>query len=164
MAKADVRIVNIPTDSVPVKVWQTEANATDILAGEPVKLKAAGSPYVIPLADNEPVIGTTTQVIGIAASNSTHTASVDGTIRVYIPVPGTVFGCKATTSTNFDTQSEIDALVGDRVLFDFGSSTYTVDENAGDTATSGLQIVGGDPDNKEVYFVIRPAATEGPVA
>lgn len=144
--------------------YQTEAAATDILSGEPVKLKSDGSPYVIPLADNEPVIGTTTQVIGIAASDSTHTASADGTISVYIPQPGQVWACAATTFANVDTQAEIDALVNDRVLFDFGSSTYTLDENAGDTATSGLQIVGGDPLNGVIYFRIRPAAAEGAIA
>ncbi|MEI9966178.1 MAG: hypothetical protein WDN67_00660 [Candidatus Moraniibacteriota bacterium] len=84
MAKGNIKVhkaagyLNLPTEK-----WQTEANATAILAGEPVKLKAAGSPYAIPLADGEPVIGTTTQVLGIAATDSTHTASVDGFIMVY---------------------------------------------------------------------------------
>lgn len=162
MATANVRIHR---GSPAVRVWQTEAAATAILAGEPVKLKTAGSPYVIPLADNEPVIGTTTQMVGIAASDSIQTASADGTVSVYMLDEGDIeLACKATTATNFDTQSEIDALVGDRVLFDFGSSTYTVDENAGDSATSGLQIIGGNPDTQEVYFKVRPGALEGPVA
>lgn len=165
MSVANVRIHDkAGYNVVPTWKWQTEAGATDIKAGEPVKLKAAGSPYVIPLADNEPVIGTTTQVVGIAAANSTHTASADGSVEVYIPLPGVVYAAKATTAANFDTQSEIDALVGDTVLFDLVSSVYTVDENAGNTATSGLQIVGGDYGRAEVYFIIRPAATEGAVA
>lgn len=165
MAKNDVRVRSVEgLNSLTTTVWQTEAGATDILAGEPVKLKSAGSPYVIPLANGEPVIGTTTQVVGIAASDSTHTATADGTIEVYVPSDAVVWECKAATSTNADTQAEINALVGDRVAFDFGSSTYTVDENEGDDAPHGLQIVGGDPDRAVIYFKIRPAATEGPIA
>lgn len=165
MAKNNVRIHKVEGLNVlPTTVWQTEAAATAIKAGEPVKLKSAGSPYVIPLADNEPVIGTTTQVVGIAASDSTQTSAADGTVEVYLPSDQVVWECAATTAANFDTKSEVDALVGDRVLFDLISGVYTVDENAGDAASSGLQIVGGDPDRATVYFKLRPAATEGPVA
>lgn len=165
MAKGNIRIADAGGHcNNPTWEWQTEAGATAIYVGEPVKLKAAGSPYVIPLADAEPVIGTTTQVIGIAASDSTHTASADGKIKVYIPLPGMVYAAKAKTAASFDTQSEINALVGDRVLVDLTSSTYTIDQSAGDSATSGIQIIGGLVDTKEVLFTIRPAATEGPIA
>ncbi len=148
---------------VPTVVWQTEANATAILAGEPVKLKSAGSPYVIPLADNEPTTSTT-QVIGVAAKASTHTASADGTCEVYVCSPEMIWEAKATTSANADTTSELNALVGDRVLFDLISSTYTVDENAGDGATNGIQIVGGDADRAVIYFKFRPFAGEAAIA
>jgi hypothetical protein len=161
MAKGNI---SLHKGDVTVEVWQTEANATAIYAGEPVKLKSAGSPYVIPLADNEPVIGTTTQVIGIAASDSTQTASADGVIAVYIPDGDAEWEVAPTTLTNADAQSEVNALVGDRVLFDLVGSTYTLDENAGDTATSGLQITGGDATRGKMYFRIRPAALQGPVA
>lgn len=165
MAKGDVRIIdNGGHNVVPTWTWQTEANATDIKAGEPVKLKSAGSPYVIPLANGEPIIGTTTQVIGIAASDSDHTASADGSVEVYLPLAGVVYACAATTAANVDTASELNALVGDRVAFDFSASTYTVDENQGDGATLGLQLVGGDADLQEMHFTLRPAAVEGPVA
>ena len=163
MAKGDIRVVRGKTS---VQEWQTEAGATDIQAGEPVKLKVAGSPYVIPLADNEPVIGTTTQVIGVAQSASTHTSTADGKISVYIPEDDTVFGIAPTTGTNVDTQAELDALVGDRVLLDLVGSTYTLDENAGDAAANGVQIVGGigTASKQEMWFKIRPAALEGPTA
>lgn len=164
MAKGDVKIHQNPYNSLPTITKQTAASATAIYAGEPVKLSAAGAIDVIRLADNEPVIGTTTQVIGITATDSTHTATAVGTIEVYNPLPGIIYKCKATTAANFNTAAEIMALENDRVLFDLVGSTFTVDENAGDTATSGLQIVGGNPDTQEVYFIIRPAATEGPVA
>ncbi len=165
MAKGNVRIYDqAGHNTVPTWEWQTEAASAAIYAGEPVKLKQAGSPYVIPLADAEPVIGTTTQVIGIAATDSTHTATADGKIKVYLPLPGVIYACKAKTAASFDTQSEIDALVGDRVEFDLTGNTYTVDESAADGATGGLQIVGGLVGTQEVLFTIRPAASEGPVA
>lgn len=164
MAKGNVRIHQNPYNSLPTITKQTAASATAIYAGEPVKLSNAGAVDVIHLADNEPVIGTTTQVIGITATDSTHTATAVGTVEVYAPLPGIIYACKATTAANFDTAAEIAALENDRVLFDLTSTTFTVDENAGDTATSGLQIVGGNPLTQEVYFIIRPAATEGPVA
>ena len=166
MAKGNIRVVDPAGTSLPVWTWQTEAAATDIKAGEPVKLKSAGSPYVIPFADGDPVIGTTTQVIGIAKSDSTHTATADGSIDVYMPLPGVVYGVKALTAAGVDTQSELNALVGDRVVLDLTSSTYTIDAAAADGATKGVQIVGGVVTNAvgEVYFTLRPGATEGPIA
>ena len=164
MAKLDVRIHDTAGYNViPTATWQVDSNTT-ILAGEPVKLSAAGSPFVIRLADNEPAIGTTTQVIGITASDATATAAAAGTVEVYLPLPGVVYKAKATTAANIDTQSELNALCGDNVLFDLVSSTFTVDENAGNAAGNGIQIVGGSPSEGEVYFTIRPAATQGAIA
>lgn len=165
MATNNVRIYDrAGHDCVPTWEWQVQASATLIYPGEPVKLATAGSPYVIKLADNEPAIGTTTQVIGIAASLSTNTAGADGVVNVYIPLLGVIYAAKATTAANVDTEAELKALVGDRVLFDLVGTTFTVDENAGDGATNGIQIVGGSHIDKEVYFTIRPAAAEGPIA
>lgn len=166
MAKGNIKVhkaagyLNLPTEK-----WQTEANATAIYAGEPVKLKSAGSPYAIPLADAEPVIGTTTQVLGIAASDSTQTASADGYVMVYpANLPGVIWKAKAKTSSTVDTLSELNALCGDNVVLDLTTSTYTVDAAAGNGATNGIQIVGGNHETTEVYFKIRPAASEGAIA
>lgn len=147
--------------NVPTTTRQTEAGATDINFGEPVKLKAAGSPYVIPLATTEPLVGTTSAVVGIASKDSTHTASADGTIDVFVPQPGITYLCDATTSTNIDTQAEYDALVGDRVVFTLAGGVYTVDENAGDGATKGLYIENLDINNYpgKVAFSLRMDST-----
>jgi len=153
----DIRIKS--PNRVPVRTYQTEAGATDIKAGEFVKQKAAGSPYVIPLADAEPVIGTTTAVVGLAKSNSTHTGSGDGTIDVYIPVPGVVYEIKAKSSTAADTEAEIKALEGDRLLIDLTSSTYTIDTAAGDSQTAGFYVVGGDANRKTIHVMLRSGAT-----
>lgn len=161
MAKGDVSIKDVAgLSNIPSVVKQTEAAATAILAGEPVKLKSAGSNYVIPLATTEPIIGTTTQVIGIAASDSTQTASADGTVQVYMFKQGVVYSAKATTPANIDTKAKLDALENDNVVIELTTGTYTVDENAGNGATKGIQIVGGNPATGDIYFTIRPSAAE----
>ena len=143
MAKANISIVDTGGKNVtPVIVCNTEANATAIYAGEPVKFKSAGSKYVIPVADAEPLIGTTVAVVGIAASDSTQTASVDGTVEVYLVDSSTVLRAKAKTSSTADTAAEVIALKGKRVVFDLTSTQYTVDAAYTDGATNGLLIVG----------------------
>lgn len=151
-------------NAISTRVCQTEAAATAIAVGEPVKLKSSGSSYVIPVADAEPVIGTTTEVVGITKSAGTHTASADGTVEVYIPNSQIVWKCKAKTSTLADTDVEILALENDRVLFDLTSGVYTIDTAAGDVATSGIEIVGGNSATQEIYFKFRSSALQGPIA
>lgn len=161
MAKGDIDFKNRGGhDSVPTFTFQTEAGATDIKAGEPIKWKSAGSPYVIPLVDADLTIGTDTQLVSMnCASDSTHTSTADGSIQAYLPLPGIIYRAKAKTSGNFDTQSEINALVGDRVIIDLTGIIYTIDESAGDGATNAFYIVGGDPASAEVWFTVRADAT-----
>lgn len=144
---------------VPTFRINTEAAATAIYAGEPVKAKVAGSNYVIPLADAEPVIGTTTAVWGIAQCNSTQTATADGYVDVYFPVPGIVYSAAAKSAAAADTQAEIDALKGKRVVLDLTGGVYTVDTAAADGATNGILIVGGDYNTSTIYFQIRSSGT-----
>lgn len=146
--------------TVPTSTFKTEAAATAIYYGEPVKLKVAGSEYVIPLADAEPVVGTTTAVVGIAASNSTQTASADGIVTVITPLPGITYICAAKSSAAVDTQAEYDALLNLPVLFDLTSSTYTVDTAVTD-ASYGLVIAPLDIMKYPgmVAFTLRDSAT-----
>lgn len=165
MSKFDIRIVdNGGNQVVNTEVWQTEANATDIYAGEPVRLKLAGSPYVIPLADGEPTLGTTVATIGLAASDSTHTASADGEVEVFVAQPGVTYAIKAKDSSNIDTEAKIKALVGNTIGIDLTSNTYTIDTTDSSAATGGLIIVGGNVNNQEIYFRLRNAAMDGPIA
>lgn len=153
MAKADVRVVAAGV-RVPTIQHRTEAAATAIYAGEPVKLKSAGSVYVIPLADGEPVIGTTTLVAGIAAEDSSHTASADGWMEVYLPVPGVTFRAAAKSAAAADTEAEIIALGHKQVVFDLTSSSYTIDTAATHGATNGVLLTGkGDHNRSEVDFM-----------
>jgi hypothetical protein len=162
MAAGDIKILsNNGVQTVPTLRFQTEAGATAILFGEPMKMKAAGSPYVIPMATAEPVIGTTSDSVGIAASDSTQTAAADGVVTAWVPMDGIVYIAAAHTLVNVDTQAEYDALVGDRVDFDLTTGVYTVNEDAGDSATSALRIV--DLDIVEhpgmIAFTYRGSAT-----
>jgi len=165
MAKGDIKIVDAGGKlNVPVIVCNTEAAATAIYAGEPVIYKTAGSKYVIPMADATPVIGTTVAMVGIAASDSTQTASADGTVQVYLIDSTTVLRGKAKTSTAADTVAEVIALKGKRVIFDLTSSSYTLDTATTDGATNGLLLVGGDANTASVDFIVRPGALTGPIA
>lgn len=160
MATGDMRIFN-PGGHVDVPTWkfQTDAGDSAIAAGDPVKLKSAGSPYVIGLATGDLTIGTDTQMCGVAAGASDHTASADGTIDVYLPVPGSLWAMKATTAANVDTEAKILALTNDRVVMTLASTVYTLDEDAGDGTESAFYIRGGDPRSGELYFSIRADAT-----
>lgn len=165
MSRYDITVKDMGGLNVlPTRVCQTEAAATAIYAGEPVIIKSAGSPYVIPMADATPVIGTTVEMVGIAKSDGTHTASADGTVEVYVPTPSVVFAIKAKSAAAVDTAAEVKALEGDCLLFDLTSSVYTIDTAAGHAATGGLQVVGGDHNKGLVYFRVRPSALQGIIA
>ena len=159
MSQSDVTIIRTAGGNVPTYEWQTEAGEADIKAGEPVKLKSAGSPYAIPCADGDNTIGTDTSLIGIAASDSSHSASEDGTVMVYVPLPGVVYEAKAKTGTNVNTEAKILAMVGDRKVFDLTSGVYTVDDGAADGAANGIVVVGGDPVKETLQFLIRANGT-----
>ncbi len=160
MTRQNVQIKDVGgKNTVQTRVFHTEANATAIKLGEPCKLKSAGSGYIIPLADAEPVIGTTTAVVGIAAGDSNHTASADGTIEVYIPSDGMIYRAKAKTAADIDSAAKLLGKTNDRVLFDLTSSVYTIDTAAADDAANGVVIVGGVVASGLVDFVIRESAT-----
>lgn len=163
MAKNDIRIKDTGgLNVVPTRVYQVAASATIIYAGEPVKLAAMGDQYAVKCADGEPTTSTI-QFLGIAAKDSTNTAAAAGTVEVYdtLAAPGVVFTAKAKTSSTVDTQSEIDALQNNCVVLDLTSSSFTVDAAAAHANANGIQIVGGDPLLKEVWFKVRPIVSQG---
>jgi len=139
---------------VPSRRFQTDAGSTAILAGEPVMLTTIGtSVYAALLTDGKPVVGTDV-FAGIAASDSNHTASVDGVVDVYMPLPGVVYRAKAKSSTAADTEAEILALANKRVVLDLTSLVFTVDTAASDGATNGIFLTGtGDAGTNSVDFM-----------
>jgi hypothetical protein len=125
--------------------YKTATSATTAInAGEPVA-KALGNTsgsVVTALATSKPVVGTD-YLAGIAATSSTETATVTGTVSVtkvdpgltYLisPKVGSTWGIVATP-----VQSTYDALVGARVTFDLTSGVYTL--NATDSSANGLVV------------------------
>ena len=159
----DFQIHKSPYSTIPTITVQqqdlTSSSLTAINAGDCVKMTADGSQYVAQLVDGDVTIGTDGAIVGIAASDSTATAAADGTLEVYLPLPGIIWKCKVTTSTNFDTEAEILALVGDAVTVDVSGVVTTIDENDGHADTNAFQIVGGDPETATAYFTIAADAT-----
>lgn len=166
MAKNDVKVLepkNVSTRTFIVEDRTTSSATATIKAGEPVKFRTAeDSNDVIILATGDPEQGTDIMA-GIAATESTETSSADGTVEVYIPVPGvTVFRCRATTPANVNTAAKRLAIMGDVVSFDLTSGTFTVDENEGtDDDVHGLIIVDVDTSNGDIDFVFKSRVLQG---
>jgi hypothetical protein len=133
---------------------RTTTSDTAIYAGEPVKIYGEeDGNYVYHLATGDPEIGTDIMV-GITASDSTETATANGSVEVYLPLPGIIYRCKATTPANL-----AEGIILDTVCFDLTSTTYTVDENEGsDENVHGLRIMGYDTTQGTVDFIIKSEA------
>ena len=108
---------------------------TSIHAGEPVQ-KLAGAAYVTLAQNNFPT--TTLRHVGVACTNSTETASADGTVSVIPSIPGMFFIMAPKVAATFATQAAYNALIGSRVLIDLTSSTFTI--LASDSAGNGCVI------------------------
>lgn len=144
-------VVHTVTRNVPSGVAQS------INAGEPTKAvdAAAASPYLGTVAIMVDGDGKTAErFTGISKSDSTDTVAAAGSVEVIQPFPGLVYEAKAKTSTTADTQAEIDALKGKRVLFDLTASVWTVDAAAADAVANCVVIVDGDFRSNSVFFVV----------
>lgn len=121
---------------------------------------AAASPWtgaVNVMADGE---GTTSQrFTGIAKSTSTETASAAGSVTVWLPLPGLLYGGRAKTASTADTAAEVNALFGKRVVFDLTAGAWTVDAAAADAVANCVVIVGGEFQTSTLYFMYRPSGT-----
>lgn len=143
------------TFTVPAIV--ASGGVATILAGTPTKGAdaTAASPWtgaVVPMIDAD---GTTSQrFTGIAKNTSNDTATVAGTVQLWVPLPGIVYSGKAKTASNANTLALVSALFGKRVIFDLTASVWTVDSAAADSATNCVVIVGGDYQTSTLYFTV----------
>lgn len=117
--------------------YAVAASATLIYPGEPVA-KALGDAAVTPAATNTPVVATDFYA-GVAQSTSTNTAGAAGIVRVTKFTDATSWLIAPKVAATWDTQAEYDALVGDRVLLDLTTGTYTI--LATDGATNGCVVM-----------------------
>ncbi len=112
-----------------------DGTVSRIKAGEPVT-KAAGATGVLAAVTSAPT--TTLRIVGVAASTSTETASVDGTVTVIPAAPGQFWMVAPATAATWDTQAEYNALCGARVLLQNSAGTYTM--LASDSASNGCIV------------------------
>jgi hypothetical protein len=134
----DIQLYDTPSVPYPGDdVYRVDSGTTSsITAGTPVAF-TLGSAFVAAATTNKPIVAT--DFLGIATSTSTETASATGTVNVMKFVSGTTYLIAPKVAATFDTQSEYNALVGDRVLLDLTASTWTI--LAADSATYGCVIM-----------------------
>jgi hypothetical protein len=156
MAANNVTVLNPNGLNQPASIpARTDAGSTAFSIGDPVKVSGN---YVTLLATAEPT--TTDTWLGVAANDSNHTASLDGTVDVVLATPGVVFQCMATTPANVDTDAKLLGILFDRVAFDLNTGVFTVDEDQGDSATNGLRIIGADITTGMIYFTAMVESTD----
>lgn len=95
----------------------------NILPGEPVQ-KLAGAAGVTAMLTNSPTA--TNRVVGVAADQSTDTASADGTVTVIPARTGQLWLIAPKVAATWNTQAKYNALCGARVLIDLTTGVYTL--------------------------------------
>lgn len=128
----------------------TPAKRTDIDA-------ATATGAVLPMVDGNggsagATLAASGTFAGMAKANSTD-AGAAGVVDLWAPVPGLIYRGYAKTATLADTQSEINVLMGKRVVFDLTGNDWTVDTAAADALVNNVVIVGGIPQSSEILFV-----------
>jgi hypothetical protein len=101
----------------------SNGSVSRILPGEPVT-KVAGAAGVLAAATNAPT--TTLRIVGIAATTSNETASVDGTVDCIPAASQDLWLITPKVAATWATQALYNALVGSRVLIDNTTGVYTL--------------------------------------
>lgn len=145
MARGDLVVLHQNVaEGAGAKLYNVAAG-TLIYAGEPVQVRALGSTTVQPALTSTPD-ATAYLYVGVAATDSTNTASAAGTVYVTPLNSGITYLANPAVAATWDTQAEYDALVGKRVLLQNDvtvtatptSGTYTI--LASDSANNGCVI------------------------
>lgn len=156
MAVGDISIRTPMDPAFAVRRIVGSGAAASINNGEPTKEGSSGAVAIMVDGD-----GTTSQNFsGIAKSVSTDTASAAGEVYTWIPLPGVLYEAVAKSATAADTQAEIDALMGKRVVFDLTSTTWSIDTAASNAATNGVIIYGGNYRTSKIFFFVGVNVTK----
>jgi hypothetical protein len=132
-----------------------------IAIGTPTKCVTADGSVagaIVPMVDADGLV-TAERFTGLAKITSTDTAAANGVCDTWAPVPGMTYRGFPKTSGAADTQAEINALAGKKVLFDLTTSNWTVDSAATDALVNCVVICGGNPNNDELMFYYSPKGT-----
>jgi hypothetical protein len=117
----------------------------------------AATGAVVPMVDGDGAIGQ--NFTGIAKNDSTDTATVAGTVDLWLPLPGYIYAAKSKLSTDVNTAAKLLTFFRKRVVFDLTSSLWTVDSAATDALVNCVTIIGGDYRTSTVYFAYKNAGT-----
>ena len=135
--------------------------AATIAPGTPAKIVTADGSVAgatIPMVDADGIV-TGQRFTGLAKSLSTDTASAAGIVDTWCPVPGILYRGFAKSAAAADTQAEINALMGKKVIFDLTAGDWTVDTAATDALVNCVVIQGGIPQASEILFYYSPKGT-----
>ena len=142
-------IVNPASEAFSYKRAVASGAAASIDRGVPTK---ESSTNVAVMADGE---GTTAeQFSGLGKSVSTDTAAAAGTVELYLPLPGLIYVGSPKVAAAANTEAEILALCGKRIVLDLTSADWTVDTAAVDGIGNSVVIVGGNANEDKVYFSV----------
>lgn len=149
------KVVTPIDDAFTIRRIVGSGAAASIDKGTPTKEGSSGAVAIMVDGD-----GTTSQRFsGLAKNVSTDTVAAAGIVYTVLPLSGLVYAGKPKVAGAANTQAEIDALLGTRTVFDLTSTDWTVDAAAADGATNGVVIVGGQPIEDVLYFVMSPTVT-----
>lgn len=159
--KNDIKIYSQLSPEFSVTSIVTAGTTASINSGEPTKrLNATGASWtgaVTSMVDGD---GTSSQAFtGIAKNESNETASANGTVTTWLPLPGIIYECAAKLASAADTQAEIDGLRWKRVVFDLTATVWTIDTAAADAAVNAVVIVGGDYQTASIQFTYKTTCT-----
>lgn len=148
MAKR-IGIVNPSSEAFAYKRNVASGAAASIDRGTPTK---ESSTNVAIMADGD---GTSTTLFaGIAKTVSTDTAAANGTVELYMPLPGLIYIASPKVALAANTEAKILALCGKRITLDLTTGDWTVDTADTDAIGKSVVIVGGNPFEDKVYFSI----------
>ena len=168
MARNSVRLIgSAGLSGVPVYTWQRDDRDTSSevagRAGELYKTSGAGAAFAVRLLDADLTIGTDQPFLGLGAKDATETATADGVVEMYIPLPGLLYEIIALTATAADTRAEIDTMRGDYQVIDVASTAVdaaiTLDTAIGSGANNAFLVIDGDPSRSALWVMVRADGT-----
>jgi hypothetical protein len=125
---------------------------------ECVTADASVAGVITTMADGGGVV-TAMRFTGLAKDTSTDTAAAAGICNTWAPAPGLLYRGKPLVAGSFDTQAEINALMGKKVLFDLTSSNWTIDSATADALINCVVIQGGYTHTDEGLFIYSSKGT-----
>lgn len=147
MAIGDITVFQTTEMGAGALTYNVASGATVINPGEPVTPSVGGqtgitSTAVIAAVTSSPIVSTSSALIayvGIAATTSTQTTTVNGSVSVIPTSTSIVYLIAPKVLATWNTQTKYNDLVGSRVTIDLTGGVYTI--NSTDGFTNGCVVV-----------------------